>query len=139
MDWASLGERNGKEKSRERVDGFGKEKGIMVQKGKKRKKDGLRLTDKKHPRGGIAATGLALLSMIIFMIVCFHSGESRGNSGIEAGVIGIFCFLVSIGGFILAWLTLRLDNIRTVFPSIGVVLNGLLMLFYLIVYILGTA
>lgn len=105
---------------------------------KKRGKEGLRLTDKKHPRSGVAATGLAVLSLAIFAVVCFMSGESRGQSGIEAGVIGLLCFVISIVGFILSWLSLGMDNIRTLFPSIGVVANGLLVLFYLIVYILGT-
>ncbi len=105
---------------------------------KKRGGEGLRLTDKKHPRSAVAATGLAVLSLAIFAVICFMSGESRGQSGIEAGVIGLLCFVISIVGFILSWLSLGMDNIRTLFPSIGVVTNGLLVLFYLIVYILGT-
>lgn len=111
----------------------------MALKKKKRGREGLRLTDKKHPKSAVLATGLAVLSFVIFAVICFLSGESRGQSGIEAGVIGIFCFAVSIAGFLLSWISLMQDNIRTLFPSIGVVANGLLVLFYLIVYILGTS
>lgn len=109
----------------------------MLHKRKKRK-EGLRLTDKKHPRQGIWATVLGILSIVVFLSLCFISGEERGHSGIGIGIAGIACAVISIGGFILAWLSLRLDNIRQLFPSLGVVINGLMILMYLIVYILGT-
>ena len=106
---------------------------------KKRENDGLRLTDKKHPKIAVLSTGMAVLSLGIFAVLCFMSGETNGQSGIEAGLIGILCFCISIAGFIMAWLSLHQDNIRPLFPTIGAVANGLLMLFYLIVYILGTS
>lgn len=107
-----------------------------IRKNKKRK-EGLRLTDKKHPKQGIWATVMGILSIIIFLVLCFISGKERGGSGIGIGLAGLACAIISIWGFILAWLSLRLDNIRQLFPSLGVVINGLMVLMYLIVYILG--
>jgi hypothetical protein len=104
---------------------------------KKRKKDGLRLTDKKHPIQGIWSTILGILSIVIFLILCIMSGEARGASGIEIGFMGLLCGAISIAGFALALLALRLENIRQLFPSLGVVINGLMILLYLIVYIVG--
>lgn len=106
---------------------------------KKRENEGLRLTDKKHPRMAILSSGLAVLSLGIFAVLCFMSGETNGQSGIEAGIVGILCFCISIGGFVLAWISLHQENIRPLFPTIGAVANGLMILFYLIVYILGTS
>lgn len=105
---------------------------------KKRENEGLRLTDKRHPPIAIAASGLAVLSMGIFAVLCFMSGETNGHSGIEAGIVGLLCALISIVGFCLSWISLNQDNIRTLFPTVAALSNGLLILFYLIVYILGT-
>lgn len=107
--------------------------------GKERTNEGLRLTDKKHPKGAILSTILAVISIGIFALLCFLSGESNGNSGLEAGILGILCFCISIAGFILAWISLHQENIRPFFPTIGALANGLMMLFYLMVYIWGTA
>ena len=49
---------------------------------KKRKKDGLHLTDKKHPKQGIASTILGLLSLVLFLVLCILSGQAGGNAGI---------------------------------------------------------
>ncbi len=107
--------------------------------GKERTNEGLRLTDKKHPKEAMIATAMGMVSIVVFCVLCFMSGESRGTSGVEAGVAGVFCFFISIVGFILAWVSLHKDNIRPMFPTIGVVINGLLVLFYLLVYIWGTS
>ncbi len=107
--------------------------------GKKRTNEGLRLTDKKHPREAIIATAMGVVSIVVFCVLCFMSGESRGTSGVEAGIMGVFCFLMSIAGFITAWISLHKENIRPLFPTIGVMINGLTVLFYLLVYIWGTS
>lgn len=111
---------------------------MALGKRKKRENEGLRLTDKRHPPMAILACGLAVLSLGIFAVLCFMSGETNGHSGLEAGIMGILCALISITGFVLAWISLNQDNIRTLFPTIAAVFNGLLVLLYLIVYILGT-
>lgn len=111
----------------------------MARKKKKRENEGLRLTDKRHPKMAILSCGLAIFSFASFAVLCFMSGETNGHSGIEAGIMGLLCFAVTIVGFILAWISLTRENIRPLFPTIGAVVNGLMMLFYLIVYILGTS
>ena len=92
---------------------------------KKRRKDGLHLTDKKHPKQGIWSTVLGILSLVLFLVLCFLAGE--------------VCVAINIWGFVLAMLSLKLDNIRQLFPSLGVIINGLMILMYLVIYILGTA
>lgn len=107
--------------------------------GKERTNEGLRLTDKKHPREAMIATAMGIVSIVVFGVLCFMSGESRGTSGIEAGIAGVLCFLTSITGFITSWISLHKENIRPLFPTIGVIVNGLTVLFYLLVYIWGTS
>ena len=104
------------------------------------KKEGeLRLTDKRHPPLGIASFVLSAVSFISFAAACILSGQNGGNSGIGIGLIGILCLIASITGFIMAWASLHQENIRPLFPTIGSVVNGLLIICYMILYILGVA
>lgn len=109
----------------------------MSSKRKKRGQSSLQLTDKRHPASGIIAAVLGMLSVILFIILCFISSESHGNAGLSIGLAGIFCFLLSVTGFILAWITLRRENIRPVFPTIAALISGLSVVFYMVLYILG--
>lgn len=106
---------------------------------KKRRKDGLHLTDKKHPKQGVWSTVLGILSLVLFLVLCFLSGEAGGKAGVWIGIWGVVCVAINIWGFVLAMLSLKLDNIRQLFPSLGVIINGLMILMYLVIYILGTA
>lgn len=107
---------------------------------KKRKKEEgeLRLTDKKHPPMGILSTIIACLSFCMFVVVCVMSGNHGGKAGMYAGVVGIICLIMSICGFIIAWISLHQEDIRAVFPTIGSVANGILTIFYMLLYVIGT-
>ena len=110
----------------------------MARKGK-RENDGLRLTDKKHPKMGIVSTILALVSLLLFAAICFWSGTQRGSLGLYAGAVGLLCFAISVAGFVCAWMSLHQENIRTLFPTIGSVVNGLMMVLYLLLYVWGAS
>ncbi|HBA97758.1 MAG TPA: hypothetical protein DCZ23_06590 [Lachnospiraceae bacterium] len=103
----------------------------------KREKGELRLTDKKHPPAGIAAFVLSVVSFISFATACIMSGQKGGNGGPGVGIAGMAGFFISITGFVIAWFGLHQDNIRPLFPAIGSVVNGLLVILYMILYILG--
>lgn len=108
---------------------------------KRHKNEGgeLRLTDKRHPPLGIASSVLAAVSFVSFATVCIISGKAGGKAGPGAGLIGILCFLISVTGFIMSWVSLHQEDIRPLFPTIGSVTNGLLIIIYMLLYILGTA
>lgn len=105
---------------------------------KKKRQSSLRLTDKRHPASGVAAAVLGVLSVGMFITLCFMSGQSHGNAGLLIGLAGILCFLISVTGFVMAWITLHRENIRPVFPTIAAVVCGLSIVFYLVLYILGS-
>lgn len=86
---------------------------------------------------GIASAILAGVSLLSFAAACVISGRNGGNAGLGIGLIGMLCFLASITGFIMAWISLHQENIRPLFPTIGSVVNGLLIIVYMILYILG--
>lgn len=98
----------------------------------------LHLTAKHHPKRAIIATLLGLFSLGMFTVVCISAGNSDGHAGLLAGVIGMLCLLIAVFGFILSWFSLHEDNIRPLFPTISSLLNGLLVISYMLVYIWGT-
>lgn len=98
----------------------------------------LHLTAKHHPRRAIIATLLGLLSLGVFAAVCISAGNSDGHAGFLSGVIGMFCLLIAAFGFVLSCFSLYEDNIRPLFPTISSLLNGLLVILYMLVYIWGT-
>lgn len=98
----------------------------------------LHLTAKHHPRRAIIATLLGLLSLGVFAVVCIAAGNSDGHAGLLSGVVGMLCLLIAVFGFVLSWFSLHEDNIRPLFPTISSLLNGLLVILYMLVYIWGT-
>ena len=98
----------------------------------------LQLTDKRHPGIAIGATLVGICSMVLFIATCFLSSESHGNGGITVGVAGLFCFALAGVGFCMSWMSLRMENIRPLFPTIASIINGLLLVFYMLLYIVGT-
>lgn len=109
----------------------------MGLKKKQQKQSSLHLTDKRHPVSGVFAALLGMASVIWFIALCFISSQSHGKAGLMVGVGGICCFVLSLTGFIVSWLSLQRENIRPLFPSIAAIINGLSMVFYLVLYILG--
>ena len=87
---------------------------------KKRKKDGLHLTDKKHPKQGIASTILGLLSLVLFLVLCNLSGQAGGNAGIWIGIWGVVLAVINIWGFVLGMISLKLENITPAKPQVTV-------------------
>lgn len=109
----------------------------MRKKGHKKESGELRLTDKRHPISGIVSSILAVVSFVSFAAACIMSGMNGGNAGFGIGLVGISCFLVSITGFIIAWISLHQENIRSLFPTAGSLVNGILIIIYMVLYILG--
>ena len=104
-----------------------------------RKQEGeLRLTDKKHPITGIVSTIIGVVTVLLFAGICFFSGTEGGSAGMVVGVLGLLCFVLSVTGFVLAWISLHQENIRTLFPTIGSILNGIQVVGYMLLYFLGT-
>ena len=114
----------------------------MAAAGKKRnrvKQEGeLRLAVKSHPKLGIISTILGLISLIAFGSACFFSGTRGGNAGIMIGLVGMLCFVISVVGFLCAWISLHQEDIHFTFPTIGSVINGIQVLGYMLLYIMGT-
>ncbi len=99
----------------------------------------IQFTDKTHPALGIISVVLGFCSFVLLLVLCIFSGKARGMSGIEAGVLGILDFIISMVGFIMAVKCYRKEDIYLLMPSIGAALNGVLVIFCMILYVIGAA
>ena len=102
---------------------------------KKERESSLHLTDKHNPLLGIVATLLAVLSAGMFGAACVAASGSNGHAGLLVGFVGICSLVVAGVGFVLAWISLHQEDIRPHFPTIASICNGLLVIFYLMLYI----
>ncbi len=55
----------------------------------------------------------------------FVRGRAGGNAGIWIGIWGVVLAVINIWGFVLGMISLKLENIRQLFPSLGVIINGI--------------
>jgi hypothetical protein len=100
-------------------------------------KSNYKFSDKTHPFIGIISFILALICIIAVIALCIISSLSKGNGGLLIGTFGIVVFVISVVGFILAIAAVRKKDIHYSFPIAGILLNGLLTIFFFVLYVLG--
>ena len=94
-------------------------------------------SDKKHPKHGIISVVLGVLSIIILLTLCIVSGHAKGRAGMEIGALGLATMVLSIIGFVLAVRCNKEEDIYHVTPAVGSVLNGIMILLFMVLFIKG--
>ena len=79
--------------------------------------------------------GILTIICTTVLIVC--SIKSGGGMGIATAIIALVANALSIAGFILALFALYAKDVRTTIPVIALILNGITVLVYIVIYILG--
>ena len=97
----------------------------------------IRFSDKKHPKNGIISVVLGVLSIIILLTLCIVSGHAKGRAGMEIGALGLATMVLSIIGFVLAVRCNKEEDIYHVTPAVGSVLNGIMILLFMVLFIKG--
>ena len=87
----------------------------------------------------ISSFVFAVVSFSILIITSILSAISKGNAGIIAGILPMFAMIISIAGLVLAYRSLRNDNVKLKHVYTGLITNGLLVIVYLVLYIIGFA
>lgn len=108
---------------------------MKIRIGKRRK---IQFTDKKHPIMGIFSLLMAVISLVLMIALFIFSGMEGGKGGIVYGYLGIINFVLSAIGFILALRCFRKEDIYMTTPTAGSILNGIIIIIYLILYFWGT-
>lgn len=107
---------------------------MQVRFGKRRR---IRFSDRTHPVTGIVSTIIGVVSLSILVILCIISEKAGGNAGIAIGVVGILSFIASVIGFVIATRCYRKEDIYMTMPTIGSILNGMLVIVYLLLFFVG--
>ncbi len=87
----------------------------------------------------ISSFVFAVVSFSILIITSILSAISKGNAGIIAGILPMFAMIISIAGLVLAYRSLRNDDVKLKHVYTGLITNGLLVIVYLVLYIIGFA
>ena len=86
---------------------------------------------------GIVSLGIAIASLIMMLLLFVFSGKAKGNGGIVYGYLGIGNLALSVAGFVMGLKCFKKDEIYMTTPTAGSVINGMIVIIYLILYFLG--
>lgn len=103
----------------------------------KRKKEMIHFSGRKHTVMGIASAAMGLFEILGFIIISIISGLAGGKGGAALGVAGILLFCMAVAGFLLSYRSFKKKDIFYRFPVMGMVMNGFMIIFLLIIYMLG--
>jgi len=105
----------------------------------KEKKNTLHFSGRTHSKKGIASTVIGGIAWVIFLALCVKSTGAGGNADIKVGILGFVDVGFCIAGIVTAWKGFQERDIFFLFPGLGMALNGLLTILYLILYFMGMA
>lgn len=92
---------------------------------------------RRHSAGGITSTVFAGVSLGLFCIACISSMVFHGKAGMYLGLIGLMAIGVSIYGFVIGLKSFSEKNRDQLFCKAGAVGNGILMIIWLALFLVG--
>lgn len=102
-----------------------------------RKKNKYSFAKKKHSGQGIASTVFAGSSLGIFCVSALSSLIFHGKGGMYLGAMGLLSIGLSIYGFVVGLKSFSEKNRDQLFCKIGAVGNGVLMVIWLALFLIG--
>ena len=101
------------------------------------KRGRIRFTDKSHPVQGIISTLIGMGAVVLLCVLFILSSKAKGNSGLYMGILGMFDLAISITGFVMAIKCFKKEDIYMVTPTLGAVLNGIMVISCMLLYVMG--
>lgn len=108
-----------------------------MKKEKKEKKERVRFSWKRHPRGAVISAFLALASFVVLCVMTVLASKKKDGLGLFGGVVGLLMFGVDIAAFVLAAKNYKKRGFSNQYPWIGMVGNGIMILIYAGLYLVG--
>ncbi len=101
------------------------------------KKKALHFKGRRQSIRGLAAMLLAVAEIAGILSMTVISSKTAGNGGNVLGAVGLLLFTAAIAGLVLAVRSLKEQDIYFVVPVAAAVLNGVMIIIYLCLYIVG--
>lgn len=104
---------------------------------KRKKRGNYKFTGKKQSRMGMAALGLAVISIAAGIGMTAVSFSNSGSASVYVGSAGLFSLLISAVALILGIKSLREEETYKIFPRIGTFLASISFMGWTAIYGLG--
>ena len=96
-----------------------------------------KFTNKRHTKTGIISSGIGLFVLLLLSGLFYLSYAKSGEIGNVAGFLGFVGMLATIVGLGMGVKGCREEERFYLFSHIGCILNGILLVIFIILYILG--
>ena len=85
-------------------------------------------TTKKHSEKAIMSMILGIISLLSMLVVIYLTFQNGGKTQKGYGLTGLFAAIYTLIGLVLGCVTLKDKGNYKLFPIIGIVLNGLVLI-----------
>ena len=102
---------------------------------KRRRK--LQVSSKKNSPITVLTLCAGILSFVVLLALCIVSAVHKGEFGSAAGVVPLSMLVINIICFASAYKQLHKENIREGMVSLSAIINGGMVVIYLILYLIG--
>lgn len=99
--------------------------------------DKIKFKGRKQSVRGIIGLIFGIAAMAAFLVMIILGGVYYVNVNMVFGIIGMVSFALSIAGLVLGIKALNERDIFLQIPIAGVVINGISLIIYLVLYIFG--
>ena len=103
----------------------------------RRKRRSYKFTEKKHSKKAILSFGLALSTLITYIVFVYLSYQAAGQLSAYFGAFGVLAMLVAIVSVGLSITTLKEENSFMLFPGMAVATSVLSSLLWIGNYVQG--
>lgn len=94
-------------------------------------------SDKTHSKDGKLATALGTVTILLFLFLVVESIVSKGRLNTWFGLLGMVDIVIAFAGFWIAVMSFKEEDSLKLFPRLGVILNGLVLLVLVVLFVIG--
>lgn len=94
-----------------------------------------KFSNRKHAVGGIVASGMALISVLLFVLSVILSYKAEGFGGTSVGTVALLSLAFSVFGLIFGLTSYREINKYYTFSAVGSVASGIMVVFLIMLMV----